>query len=98
MSLQTLSPEGHSPDKTTARFKLCFSPEFTPLPGEELGDCQRREIWKVRKAPFSVLSGNPISQGLGLLEQSERSVGLLEEAEHRAVGGGPWRGTNLGLP
>lgn len=32
------------------------------------------------------------------MEQSEGNVGILEEAEHKAVRGGPWRGTGLELP
>lgn len=43
VSLQTLSPQGNSPDKTTAGSKLCFSPEFILLPGGGVGGLYREE-------------------------------------------------------
>lgn len=75
----------------------CASPQNSHHSlGQELGDYTEKGDWS--RSSLFCTSRKPTIPRLGQLEQSESNAGILEEAEHKAAGGGPWRGTLLGLP
>lgn len=83
--------------KNNSSIQIVLLPRIHTAPwGKCRGVVQRREIC-VESSLFCT-SRKPNIPRVGQLEQREGNVGKLEEAEHKAVRGGPWRGTILELP
>lgn len=75
----------------------CASPQNSHHSlGQALGDDTGKG--DLSRSSLFCTSRKPNIPRLGQLEQSERNAGVLEEAEHKAAGGGPGRGTLLGQP